>query len=149
MWLARILIMEIIFHRLCTQWKFYWITNNFLTFVYHQYFSVKCDWPNLSSNRTVYTSRLKLDSVIGQLKGQLTHLACVSGQSVSCAGTVVSHFAELTVVLWKHKINVWFPSKLLAKFWLIDNRTSCHPIISLIILVINKADSHFVVVSIR
>ena len=33
--------------------------------------------PDLSTNRTVYVSYLYLDSVIGQLKGQLTHHACV------------------------------------------------------------------------
>ena len=39
--------------------------------------------PNLSTNRTVYVSWLSLDSVIGQLKGQLTCCACVSGQNTS------------------------------------------------------------------
>ena len=38
--------------------------------------------------------------VIGQsnrtVKGQSTRHACVSGQNVSCARAVVSHFAELT-----------------------------------------------------
>ena len=52
--------------------------------------------PNLRTNRTVYVSCLLLDGIIGQLKGQLTHHACVSGQNTSCAGTVVSHFAKLT-----------------------------------------------------
>ena len=52
--------------------------------------------PNLRTNRTVYVSCLLLDGIIGQLKGQLTHHACVSGQNASCAGTVVSHFAKLT-----------------------------------------------------
>ena len=53
--------------------------------------------PYLSSNRTVYASRLQLDSVIGQLKGQLTRHACVRRQNASCVCAVVSHFAELTV----------------------------------------------------
>ena len=47
-------------------------------------------------NRTVYASCLQLDSVIGQLKGQFTRHACVSGQNASCARANVSHFAELT-----------------------------------------------------
>ena len=50
----------------------------------------------LNVNRTVCASRLYLDSVIGQLKGQLTGHACVSGQNASCARAVVSHFAEFT-----------------------------------------------------
>ena len=51
---------------------------------------------DLSTNKTVCASRLYLDSVIGQLKGQLTGHACVSGQNASCARAVVSHFAEFT-----------------------------------------------------
>ena len=51
---------------------------------------------DLSTNRTVCASRLYLDSVIGQLKGQLTGHACVSGQNASCARAVVLHFAEFT-----------------------------------------------------
>ena len=39
---------------------------------------------DLSTNRTVYASYLWLDSVIGPLKGQITHHACVSRQNVSC-----------------------------------------------------------------
>ena len=35
----------------------------------------------------------------GQLKGQLTHHACVNGQNVPYVHDVVSHFAKLTVVL--------------------------------------------------
>ena len=30
----------------------------------------------------------------------------------------------------------------MSQFWLIGNRTSCHPILSVIILMINKSDSH-------
>ena len=45
--------------------------------------------PDLKTNRTVYASCLKLDSVIGQLKGQLTCHACESGHNLSCASTVV------------------------------------------------------------
>ena len=45
---------------------------------------------------TACMSCLLLDGIIGQLKGQLTHHAFVSGQNASCAGTVVSHFAKLT-----------------------------------------------------
>ena len=45
---------------------------------------------------TVCMSCLLLDGIIGQLKGQLTHHACVSGPNASCAGTVVSHFTKLT-----------------------------------------------------
>ena len=45
---------------------------------------------------TVCMSCLLLDGIIGQLKGQLAHHACVSGQNTSCAGTVVSHFFKLT-----------------------------------------------------
>ena len=52
--------------------------------------------PNLSTNRTMYMSCLLLDGITGQLKGQLTHHACVSGQNASCEDTVVSHFAKLT-----------------------------------------------------
>ena len=47
-------------------------------------------------NRTVYASCMELDSVIGQLKGQLTRHAGVSGQNASFARAVASHFAELT-----------------------------------------------------
>ena len=39
---------------------------------------------------------LVLDSVIEQLKGQLTCHARVSGQNASSACAVVSHFAEFT-----------------------------------------------------
>ena len=36
---------------------------------------------------------------IGQLKGQLTRHACVNGQNMSCALTVVVlHFTKVTVV---------------------------------------------------
>ena len=45
--------------------------------------------PDLKTNMTVYASCLKLDSVMGQLKGKLTHHACVSGHNLSCASTVV------------------------------------------------------------
>ena len=42
--------------------------------------------------------------VIGQCKrtveGTVTRHACVSGQNVSCARTVVLHFAELSVVVF-------------------------------------------------
>ena len=37
-----------------------------------------------------------LESVIGQLKGQLTRHAYLSGQITSCAHAIASHFAELT-----------------------------------------------------
>ena len=36
-------------------------------------------------------------SATGQLKGQLTHHACVSGQNALSTHAVVSHFAKLTV----------------------------------------------------
>ena len=42
-------------------------------------------------NKTVYASYLFLDSVIGQLKGKLTHHACMRGQNASCERAVVSH----------------------------------------------------------
>ena len=44
--------------------------------------------PDLKTNRTAYASCLKLDSVIGQLKGQLTCHAYESGHNLSCASTV-------------------------------------------------------------
>ena len=37
-----------------------------------------------------------MDGVIGQLNGQFTRYVSVSGQNMSCARTIVSHFAELT-----------------------------------------------------
>ena len=43
-----------------------------------------------------------MDSVIGQLKGQLTRHVRVSGQNASC--TVVSHFAELTVAFFSFSL---------------------------------------------
>ena len=46
--------------------------------------------PDLSTNRTVYVPCLLLDSVMGQLKGQLTCHACGSVQNVSFAQIVVS-----------------------------------------------------------
>ena len=52
------------------------------SFDYHQ--------PDLSVNRSVYASCLSLDSVIGQLKGQLTRRACVSGQNALCACAVLT-----------------------------------------------------------
>ena len=48
----------------------------------------------------VYTSCLQLDSVRGQLKGQLTRHASVSGQNAPCARAVVSNFAEFVFVLF-------------------------------------------------
>ena len=45
--------------------------------------------PDLKTNMTVYASCLKLDSVIGQLEGQLTCHACESRLNFSCASTVV------------------------------------------------------------
>ena len=51
------------------------------SFDYHQ--------PDMSVNRSVYASCLSLDSVIGQLKGQLTRRACVSGQNALCACAVL------------------------------------------------------------
>ena len=45
--------------------------------------------PDFSTNRTV-------DGVVGQLKGQWTHHACVSEQNASCVRAVVLHFAMLT-----------------------------------------------------
>ena len=46
---------------------------------------------------TKYTTvKWPLDSVIGQLKGQFTCHACVSGQNASCVHTIVLHFVELT-----------------------------------------------------
>ena len=56
----------------------------------------------LNTNGTVYASRLQLDSVIGQLKGQLTRHVCSSGQNASCARAVVSHFAVLPVVIYEN-----------------------------------------------
>ena len=44
----------------------------------------------MSVNRSVYASCLSLDSVIGQLKGQLTRRACVSGQNALCACAVLT-----------------------------------------------------------
>ena len=79
--------------------------------------------PNLSTYSTVYVSCLQLDSVIEQLKGQLTCHACGSGKNTSCAHTVVLDFAELIVVvdffLWKC-INVVSFSNFVI-LWLIDN----------------------------
>ena len=48
----------------------------------------------------VYASCLQLDSVRGQLKGQLTRHASVNGQNASCARAVVSNFAEFVFVLF-------------------------------------------------
>ena len=53
--------------------------------------------PDLSTNRILYWSCSELDSVIGQLKGQLTPHVNLSGQNTLYARTVVSHFTELTV----------------------------------------------------
>ena len=53
--------------------------------------------PELSTNRILYWSCSELDSVIGQLKGQLTPHVNLSGQNALYACTVVSHFTELTV----------------------------------------------------
>ena len=41
---------------------------------------------------------MRVTLVIGQLKGQLTRHARVSGQNASCARAVVLHVADLTVV---------------------------------------------------
>ena len=58
---------------------------------------------------------MELDSVIGQLKGQLTRHAGVSGQNASFARAVASHFAELTVFfLWKRITDVKFRSQILS-----------------------------------
>lgn len=54
--------------------------------------------PDLKTNRTAYASCLKLDSVIGQSKGQLALHACVKGQNPSCVCAVDFHFTALTVV---------------------------------------------------
>ena len=54
--------------------------------------------PNSSTYRTVYPSCLKLNSVIGQSKGQLAPHACVKGQNPSCVCAVDFHFTALTVV---------------------------------------------------
>ena len=56
----------------------------------------------------MYASCLYLDSVIGQLKGQLTRHAFVSGQNASCARGVVSHLIVVFTV---------------------SKRTSCRPIL--------------------
>ena len=42
-------------------------------------------------------SCLKLEGIIGQLKGQLRRYGLVSGQNTSCERVVDSHFDELTV----------------------------------------------------
>ena len=57
-------------------------------------YSRKCLACQFEHNRTAHTSCLEFDSVIGPLKGQLTRHACMRGQNASCAGAVVSHFAE-------------------------------------------------------
>ena len=80
--------------------------------------------------------------------GQLTRDACVSGQNTSCTRAVVLHFAEFTVTffIWKRTTDVQFLSQILSQSWLIGNKTSCCPILSVIIRVINKLDSRFAVV---
>ena len=55
--------------------------------------------PDFSTNRTVYASYLKLEGIIGQFKRQFTRHTCVSGQNASYACAIVSHFAELTLLL--------------------------------------------------
>ena len=70
-------------------WLIKTITKFSNVIVYHQF----------STNRRVYTSCLWLDSIIGQLKGQLTRHTCVSGQNKSCTRAFFSHFAELTAVV--------------------------------------------------
>ena len=55
--------------------------------------------PDFSTNRTVYASYLKLEGIIGQLKRQFTRHTCVSGQNASYACAIVSHFAELMLLL--------------------------------------------------
>ena len=47
---------------------------------------------------------------------------------------------------WKPIKYVYFLSQILSYLWLIDNRTLCHPTLSVIIPVINKSDPCFVVV---
>ena len=59
---------------------------------------------HLLTNKTVYASCLLLDSVIGQLKGQFTRHACVSGQNALCARAIVSHFAELTDIFFYENV---------------------------------------------
>ena len=55
--------------------------------------------PDFRTNRTVYASYLKLEDIIGQFKRQFTRHTCVSGQNASYACAIVSHFAELTLLL--------------------------------------------------
>ena len=42
---------------------------------------------------------------MGQLKGQFTRHACVSGQNALCARAIVSHFAELTDIFFMKTYN--------------------------------------------
>ena len=79
--------------------------------------------------------------VIGQcnrtVKGtQWTRYAYVSGQNASWACAVVLHFAELTIDFFYE--NVQLISSFFLKFC---NSSSCCPILSVIILMINKLDS--------
>ena len=55
--------------------------------------------PDFSTNRTVYASYFKLEGIIGQLKRQFTRHTCVSGQNASYTCVIVSHFAELMLLL--------------------------------------------------
>ena len=60
--------------------------------------------------------------VIGQLEGQLTCHACVSGQNTPCVHAFVSHFAKLIVAIVVvvffygnvHITDVWFLSEILS-----------------------------------
>ena len=64
---------------------------------------------------------LEQESVIEQLKGQLTRHACAGGQNASCARVVGSHFAELTIDSLLFVRYLYSPSSLC---FLISFRTS-------------------------
>ena len=84
------------------------IKKFFNMIAYHQ--------PDLSTNSTVYASCLLLDSVIGQLKGQLTCHACGSGQNVSYA-----RIAVCVVVVFMKTYNRCLVSSQIVIFLLIGN----------------------------
>ena len=51
--------------------------------------------------KTVTKFSNTVDSVVGQLKGQWTHHACVSGQNASCARAVVLHYNYFIIFFMK------------------------------------------------
>ena len=104
--------------------------------------------PDYSIYGTVYASCLVLLDSLRVMPVLLDSIRVICARCyIDCLVHFLLQKMSTVTFSFMKTFNWWlFFSQILSWFWLIGNRTSCRPILSVIILVINKSDSRCAVV---